>query len=63
MAFKPDFTAVRNSHVIDHTDECGLTGSVGAQQTVDGATRDLHRNIIKSPVSCVCLGHVLDFEN
>ena len=63
MAFKPDFTAVRNSHMIDHTYERGLTGSVGAEQTVDGAARDLHRYIVKSLVSGICLGHVLDLKN
>ena len=63
MAFKPDFTAVRYSHMIHHTYECGLTGSVGAEQTVDGATWYLHRNIVKSLVPGVCLGHMLDLKN
>ena len=42
MVFKPDLTAIGYGHMIYHTYECGLTGSVGAEQTVNGATWDLH---------------------
>jgi hypothetical protein len=53
---------VGGGNAVDDSDEGGLAGTIGAQKSVDAASWNLQRHIIKRGVARKLLGDIFDFQ-